>query len=208
MAKTESNIDWSVLKLSLIMFAIIVVISGSMLTASYYFNANMEKEYKQNKNQFQSISRRYLDIDQEEQLLLDYYPKFVKLYNEGLIGREKRLNWIEALRKSGEKVDIPKLSYSIESQAEFIPGYTIDYSGYKLYTSRMELMLGMLHEGDIFNLLNELNSNAKGMYTVNECSFRKSGSGIEFRKDYINVDTVCTLQWITINLPDSDLEIL
>ena len=149
--KKEGDIDWSVLRLSMIMFSLCIVLSGSMLAGSYYFRINMEKDYKQHKSQFQSISRRYLDIDQEEQLLLDYYPKFVKLYNEGIIGRERRLNWIEALRLSGEMVDIPRLTYAIESQQEYVPAFSVNYNGFKLYSSRMELeAIKQVGEGDVY----------------------------------------------------------
>ncbi|MEM7026667.1 MAG: hypothetical protein AAF410_00395 [Pseudomonadota bacterium] len=207
--KKESDIDWKVLKLSLIMLCICVIISGSLVGASYYFSNQMEKEFTKNKQQFQSISRRYLDIDQEEQLLLDYYPRFVKLYNKGIIGKEKRLNWIEALRQSGESVNIPSLRYSIESQSEFSPTYPVDYSGFKLYSSEMQLVLGLLHEGDLFNLLSELSVNAKGLFTVDECIIRRSSDELKFEKDMVNVNTICTMQWITINLPDGqNIEIL
>lgn len=205
----QSDVDWSVLRTPLIILFICILLCSSMIAGSFYFNAAMEKDYKLKKSQYQTISRRYLDIDQEEKLLLDYYPRFVQLYNGGIIGRERRLDWIEALRQSGEIVDIPKLSYAIESQSEYIPSYSINYNGFKLYSSRMELKLGLLHEGDIFNLLNELNNNAKGFYTVSQCSFKRKQDKIVFVKDRVNIDSACTLQWITINLPDGkDIEIL
>ena len=207
--KKPSDIDWGVLRGPLILLFISLLVGGAMAGGSYYFSTEMEKQYNAQKSQFQSISRRYLDIDQEEKLLLDYYPRFVKLYNQGVIGRERRLDWIEALRQSGETVDVPKLSYAIESQNEFVPAYTVNYGGYKLYSTRMELQLGLLHEGDMFSLLSQLNNSAKGMYTVSQCSFKRKGNQIRFEKDFVNIDTACTLQWITINLPDGqDLELL
>ena len=209
MAEKKSDIDWSILKLSIIVFCICILLVSGLVASAYYFNVTMEKEYNRNKSMFQSISRRYLDIDQEEQLLLDYYPRFVKLYNDGVLGRERRLNWIEALRQSGESVKIPSMTYSIESQAEFKPAYDVKHDGFRLYTSRMELMLGLFHEGDIFRLLNELNQKAKGLFTVNVCSFNKTGQSILFEKGKVNINSTCTLQWITINLPDGkDIEIL
>ena len=207
--KKESDIDWQVLKLSISMFCVCLLIAGSMIGASHYFSSEMEKQFKQNKQLFQSITTRYLDIDREEQLLLDYYPRFVSLYNDGIIGKEKRLNWIEALRQSGESINVPSLRYSIESQAEYSPSYNVDYNGFKLYSSQMQLVLGLLHEGDLFNLLTELTKNAKGFFTINECMIRSKGNEIIFEKDTVNVDTVCTMQWITINLPDGqNIEIL
>jgi hypothetical protein len=196
----KNEIDWSILKGPLIVFSICVVIAISLIGTSYYFNDNLNKEYKRNKSIFQSISRRYLDVDQEEKLLRDYYPQFVKLYNKGIIGREKRLNWIESLRQAGEKVQLPSLNYSISSQEEHIPEYSINYSGYTLYRSSMELNLGLLHEGDLFKLLNYINRAADGTYTISECTFSMNGAGVQFEKTHTNISASCLLYWISIDL--------
>jgi hypothetical protein len=196
----KSEIDWSILKGPLIIFSICLVVVISLIGTSYYFNINLNKEYKRNKNIFQSISRRYLDVDQEEKLLRDYYPKFVKLYNKGIIGREKRLNWIESLRQAGEKAQLPSLNYSISSQEEHIPEYSINYSGYTLYRSSMQLNLGLLHEGDLFKLLNYINRIADGTYTISECTFSMNGKDVQFEKTHVNVSASCLLYWISIDL--------
>jgi hypothetical protein len=200
--KNKSEIDWAILKGPVIVFCICLVLASSLIAGSYYFNSNLNKEYKRNKNIFQSISRRYLDVDQEEKLLHDYYPAFVKLYNKGVIGREKRLNWIEALRQAGEKIKLPSINYSINSQEEHIPEYDLNYSGYKLYRSSMELNLGLLHEGDLFKLLNYINETADGVYTISECAFKMNGKEIKFEKDATNLSANCLLFWITIDRDD------
>lgn len=201
METDKTQIDWSLLKGTIILFSICLVICSSLIGASYYFNANLDKELRKNKGVFQSISRRYLDVDQEEKLLLDNYPKFIELYDRGVIGREKRLNWIEALRQSGEKVDLPSLKYSIKSQETFSPGFPLNYSGYALYRSSMDLTLGLLHEGDLFSLLNHINKTAEGIYTISECSFKPMSNKIRINKDQANVAVSCLLHWITIDLP-------
>ncbi|MBL1141978.1 MAG: hypothetical protein HND53_08115 [Proteobacteria bacterium] len=196
----KSDLDWSILKGPLVVFCICLVFSSVLVGGSYYFNSDLEKEYNNNKNLFQSISRRYLDVDQEEMVLRDFYPKFVNLYNRGIIGQEKRLNWIEALRQAGEKVELPSLTYSINSQEEHIPEYNINYSGYTLYRSSMELTLGLLHEGDLFKLIEYINNTAEGIYTLTECSFNQNGKEIQYVKDNANITASCLLYWITIDL--------
>ena len=195
----ESDLDWTILKKPLVILCVCFVIASALIGSSYYFNSSLEKEYKNNKSVFQSISRRYLDVDQEEKVLRENYPEFVKLYNKGIIGQEKRLNWIESLRQAGEIINLPSLSYSIESQEEHVPEYTVNYSGYSLYRSSMELSLGLLHEGDLFKLIDYINKNADGVYTISECRFRKNGN-IQYEKDRANVTASCVLYWITIDL--------
>lgn len=196
----ESNLDWTILKTSLVIFCACFIIASALIGTSYYFKSSLEKEYKINKSVFQSISRRYLDVDQEEKVLRENYPEFIRLYNEGIIGQEKRLNWIESLRQAGETIALPSLSYSIESQEEHVPEYTVNYSGYTLYRSSMQLSLGLLHEGDLFKFIDYINKNTDGIYTIYECKFRKNSNEIFFEKDRANVSASCLLYWITIDL--------
>ncbi len=196
----KDEIDWSILKGPLIIFCTCLVLGSTLIGGSYYFNNNLNKEYKRNKALFQSISRRYLDVDQEEKLLRDYYPQFVKLYKQGVIGREKRLNWIEVLRQAGEAVKLPSLNYAISSQEEYRPGFVINYSGYALFRSSMDLNLGLLHEGDLFKLIEYINRTADGIYTISECTFKQNEKNIRFERDAANISASCKLYWITIDL--------
>ena len=200
----DNKIDWSILKGAMILFSICLVLSSSLSIWSYYFNSKLSKELKQNKVLFQSISRRYLDVDQEEKLLQEYFPQFVSLYNRGIIGREKRLNWIEALRQSGEKIKLSGLRYSINSQEEFNPEFPVNYGGYTIYRSSMELNLGLLHEGDLFTLLNYIDKKAEGSYTISECTFNKAGGQIVFEKNQTNITATCVLNWLTIDLANGN----
>jgi len=198
----QDKIDWAVLRGALITFIICLLISGVLAGTSYYFRESMQKEYTRNNALFQDISRRYLAVDQEEQLINQYFPAFVRAYNKGLIGREHRLNWIETLRQSGEKIKLPSLGYEIVSREEFIPGFQLNSGSYKLFSSEMNLRLGLLHEGDLVNLLNYLDRHAEGNYSVSECLFRRARSNIDIKSsiDKPNISATCVLQWFTINL--------
>lgn len=198
--ENKNGLDWSILKRPLIGLCVCMVIASSLIGVSYYFNSELEKEYNRNKSSFQSISRRYLDVDQEEKLLIDFYPRFVNLYNKGIIGREKRLNWIESLRQAGESVKLPSLTYSINSQEEHVPEYGINYSGYTIYRSSMKLNLGLLHEGDLFKLFDYIDNNADGIYTLSECSFSMTANEIRFDRDHSNISASCLVNWLTIDL--------
>ena len=200
----DNKVDWGILKGAMILFSICLVLGSSLMIWGYYFNSKLSKELTQSKALFQSISRRYLDVDQEEKLLQDYFPQFVSLYNRGIIGREQRLNWIEALRQTGEKIKLPGLRYSINSQETFIPEFPVNYGGYTIYRSSMELSLGLLHEGDLFALLKYIDENAEGSYTISECTFNKIGSQIVFEKNLANITAACVLNWLTIDLANGN----
>ncbi len=198
----QGDIDWAVLRGAMITLSMCVLISGALAGGSYYHRQVMQKRFDKSNALFQSISRRYLAVDQEEQLISQYYPEFVNAYNSGLIGREHRLNWIESLRLSGEKIKVPSLGYEITSQKEYTPAFNLNSGPFKLFSSEMNLRLGLLHEGDLINLLEYLDKRAEGSYSVSECEFQMSGPEIKTETDRANINATCLLNWFTINLAD------
>ena len=197
---TREDIDWSILRGALIIFLTCLTISGGLLYASFYFKNEMNNEFRRNDAMFRSISSKYFAVDEEETQIKNYYPLFVDLYNKGVIGRERRLNWIEVLRNAGDEINIPGLSYEIKSQEVHQPKFAVTLGKFKLYRSVMNLKLQLLHEGDLFRLFSALNEHALGAYNVSTCSISTLGSTITENVNKGNVDVSCELTWHTIKL--------
>ena len=160
----------------------------------------MNREYIRNNALFQNISQRYLAIDEEAKRIEKYLPEFISLYNRGVIGNEQRLNWIEVLQNTGARIKIPSLSYSISSQKDYTPPYSITLGSFKLYKSEMSLEIQLLHEGDLFSLLNALNAEARGEFNLTSCSFDKGNKDIVESANAANMRVSCELEWYTIKL--------
>ncbi|MFQ5500608.1 MAG: hypothetical protein ACE5FH_13165, partial [Candidatus Zixiibacteriota bacterium] len=103
----RNDIDWQCLRGALIALIITLVLSSGLVVSSSYFRDRMQREYARSNAQFQSISNKYLSVDEEQKLIKQFFPRFVELYNSGIIGNEQRLNWIEVLRASGEEIKLP-----------------------------------------------------------------------------------------------------
>jgi hypothetical protein len=194
-----SDIDWKILRGAIATLVISISISGTLIYLSMYFQDRMYREFTRNELRFQSISKRYLAVDEEEKLIKKYYPRFVELYKKGVIGKEQRLNWIEVLRTAGMQIQVPTLTYQIESQDTYKPGYSVTLGKFRLYSSKMTLNMRLLHEGDLFNILNELNKKANGIYSLNSCRLSKNSKIVE-SADAPNINAECDLQWFTIKL--------
>ena len=194
------DIDWSIIRGAIISLLLSIIISSSLVAGSYYFEDAMNREYLRNNAQFRSISQRHLAIDEEAKRIEKYLPKFISLYNRGVIGEEQRLNWVEVLRNAGARIKLPGLSYSINSQKDYTPPYPITLGTFKLYSSEMTLDIQMLHEGDLFSLLNALNSEARGEYNLTSCNFDKGNKEIVESPNTPNIRASCELEWYTIKL--------
>ena len=160
----------------------------------------MHKEYLTNNAQFKSISNRYFAVDEEEKQIKEYYPLFNDLYNGGVIGRERRLNWIEVLREADEDLGILGLNYDIRSQEVYKPGFKVTLGKYKLFRSIMSLNMQLLHEEDLFRLFETLDRKALGSYNVTSCSMALKGKKISDNPDVANLNVECELIWHTIKL--------
>lgn len=196
-------IDWQQMRGTFIILILAMLTSGFLIGGSLYFKGRMDLEFKRNNAVFQSNSKRYLAVDGEEKTISEYYPKFTKLYNYGEIGQERRLNWIETLRRAGVDIKLPSLSYSIESQKAFVPNFVVNMGQFRLFKSDMDLKVQLLHEGDLFNLLDELDRSAKGLYRVSRCKLNNNAEGkLTDDLDTANVTADCLLEWFTLKLAD------
>lgn len=200
----SDDIDWKLIRGSLIIFTTTLLISGGLIYGSYYFENQMQLEFRRTNSEFRSISNRYLAVDQEERLIREYLPRFVELYQGGIIGNEQRLNWIEVLREIGDEIRLPSLSYRIESQQEFVPEFELDMGRYKLYNSSMILTMQLLHEGDLFKIMDKLGQEAKGTFSIKSCSIKTTGNEISTNHMSANISAECELQWLTVRLASGD----
>lgn len=198
----RKDIDWSIIRNALIGVVLSLVISVSLVAGSFYFRDEMQKDFNMHNASFRAISQRYLAIDEEEKQIRKYYPKFIELYNQGVIGQEQRLNWIEVLRNTGSEINLPSLVYSINSQKKYTPAFKVNLGKFQLYASEMDLTLALLHEGDLFNLLERIRGEAKGIFSVNSCSFNSNGNILVDKPDATNINVNCSIFWYTIKLAD------
>ena len=200
------QIDWGVLRNALILLLISVVISGGVLSSSFYFWEKMDHIHKRERSALFGVRGQYQNIDEEEKIIQRYLPLYRDLESRGVIGQERRLDWIDTLRQASKRVELPMLRYVIDSQNIYRPEFVVPNGTFKIYSSSMRLDLGLLHEGDLETLFADLDANAVGLYTVSNCDLTRNHRKREFvkRADAINLKAECRLRWLTIKQPAAE----
>ncbi len=186
------------------MLVISLTVSGLAVGASYYFQQQRLGEFMRFDSQLHTISQRYLSIEEEEQLIKQYLPRFIALHNEGVLGGERRLRWIEVLNDAGQRLKLPGLSYEIASQQQDQPGYPLIMGQYRLFSSVMTLTMTLLHEGDLFRLFELLESTAPGLFTVSTCELNRHAGALSEDADKGTISANCELIWYSIKLANGD----
>jgi len=198
---SQSTVDWSVLRGAIGVFAVCLLVSGGLLAASVYFREEMAADFHTHQARFLDISRKYLAVDDEARIIERTYPEFVTLFESGILGQEHRLSWIETLTTAGDRIRLPEITYRINSQAVFTPDFPVMLGAFDINVSEMSLDLGLLHEGDLFELLDALDENAEGLYSVSYCEANRvaaSGGGTDTERPLISAN--CRLNWFTVDL--------
>lgn len=199
-----SELNWQVLRTPLIVLAVTLSISTVILVSSYMFRDRMQLDFDQKQREFNSISSKYLAVDEQEKLIAEYYPGFVELYNNGVVGRERRLDWIEALRQAGERLKIPSLRYEISARSGIEQPVPVNLGRYTLQATTMTLRLEMAHEADLTRLLTTLDRVAPGIYTVSKCNMRRKDRVIAISESATNVSAECELMWFNLQLASGE----
>jgi hypothetical protein len=197
--------DWAYLRGAIMLFLACAVLSGGLLTGAYDFRARMYKDNQAVHHRFHDVSQRYLSVDEEEKTFREQRPKFMALQQRGIVGPENRLNWLEVLLKAGKAIKLPQLNYQIAAQAPYTPPFALNTGAFQIYSSAMKLDLGLLHEGDFLSLLEALDKQADGLYSVSKCSFTRTEAVIQMLANRKNIGASCELQWYTINLPGTGI---
>lgn len=197
---TASKADLAILRGAVGVFAMCVLVGGMLVGASYYFREEMATEYRNHQLRFRDVSRKYLAVDDEERIIEKAYPEFVRLFESGILGHEHRLSWIEALRRADAAIGLPALDYRINSQKLYEPPFPLNLGGFDIQVSEMSLGLGLLHEGDLINVLSALDATADGLYSVSRCEALRVNEFDVQDKTRPTIKADCVLEWFTVDL--------
>jgi hypothetical protein len=197
---TASKADFAILRGALGVFAMCLLIGGVLVGASYYFREEMATQYRNHQLRFRDVSRKYLAVDDEERIIENAYPEFVRLLAGGILGAELRLSWIEALRRADAAIGLPALDYRINSQKLYEPPFAVNLGAFDIRVSEMSLGLGLLHEGDLITLFDALDTTADGLYSVSRCEAIRVNEFEATDRTRPKIKADCVLEWFTVDL--------
>lgn len=192
--------EWRILQTPLIA---LVLIAGCM--AALVFFAHQQKietaaSLRAQETQLKQARQRYQSSGQEKETIVRYLPVYRRLINEGFIGEERRIEWVDNLRTIHQENKLFGINYSIGVQESYKPVFNLNPGPMALYRSVMKLELAMLHEGDLLLLLDELRASKITPFILRSCEINER-SGAGFDKFASNLQANCELDWLTVREP-------
>ena len=192
------RIDWRALRGSIVLLAFALAMATAAAGSAIRFHDEALRGYEREKGRLETIRSRYRTIDEQKRLIETWLPAFRALQAAGVIGEEGRLAWVETLRAVAARVRLPSLRYRIEPRTAYEAGPDLDTGAYRPFSTVARLEAGLLHEGDLERLIQELANRDAGLYRVERCDVRRAGPSFVMRPDAINLAVECDLRWITL----------
>jgi hypothetical protein len=195
-----NKVDWFYLRKPLIIFFSGLAIAILLMVAGAQYEKAQQDKYEQSLSTLRTTHQLYSNIINDIDLLEQYRSQYGEYKASGLVGVERRLSWVESLESTNDVLRLPTISYSLLPQEEFErPDFKVK-RGVDIKGSVMDLRMGLLHEEDLFALIEGLRLSIKNIFTVESCTLRRTSpvaSSLDTRR--ANLNSNCSLRWVTID---------
>ena len=192
------EIDWPTIRGSMALFALALALAAAVAGGAAWFGEQQTLGYERQKARLGSIRSRHRTIDEQRRLIETWLPAFRALQETGVVGEERRLAWIEALREFAARAKLPSLRYRIERRTVYETEPSLDTTAYRPYSTVVRLEAGLLHEGDFERLIHGIESRDAGLHRIDRCHLRRAGPRFVMRPGAVNLTAECDLRWITL----------
>jgi hypothetical protein len=132
----------------------------------------------------------------EKELIARHLPDYQRLQQQGFVGEEQRINWLDALRSANHKAGLFGVNYDIGVRQAYPNAALLNPGQMRVLQSGMKLRLPLLHEEDLLNFMEALREQNAGVYLIDQCAIRRS-PGTQTTRFQPNMTAECQLSWLT-----------
>ena len=163
------------------------------------FQENLLRLLMENQASLENAKTRFIKSGEEKIIIEQNLPKYQKLFNQGAIGEEKRIEWMDALRNIHQENKLFNIKFMIGEQSSYSnPNQGIE--PFKPYHSLMQIEWALLHEGDLLVLLDAMKQKSLAPFVVRQCEITRQNNNIN-NSITANLQAKCELDWVTVHEP-------
>jgi hypothetical protein len=194
--------EFALIRLAVATFAGSIGVGVAAVFASTWYLHDATEAQRLAQQSRDAAYQRFAQVESEKQDIRTFQPQFIELRSKGLIGEENRLNWVDQIREIQEQRKLAPLSYEIEPQQPVRADGRMPLGGYALRGSRMSLHMDLLHEGDLFNFLDDLRQ--RSYFAAQDCTLKRTG-GAQNVPNAPQLAADCKLNWLTL-VPEASVK--
>lgn len=189
--------DWKKLAAPLLAAIVLLAAGGALIWhARSVLQAEAQKlaAARTERNQARERLSKIAEEEREVKANIEVYRQLRDL---GILGDEKRLEWVDAMARIRATRELLDLRYSVERQrlSHSIAGKPANVD---FYSSTMKVDLALLHEGDLLGFLADLRASGNAYYSVQKCAITRTGQAAAGANLLPRLRASCAIDLITI----------
>lgn len=182
---------------ALFVFLLVLMTGASALWNADRHLSQLDRDKKLAENRLNEVVAKLTQVTTERENITRFSPQYQDLLARGIVGEERRLDWVESIERIREQQQIFSMRYVISPQKNFASAPNLTAQNFELKASDMALELNLLHEGKLFGFLDDLRREAVGFYLVDHCKVERVAPTVEMRYAP-QLKAECVLNWLTL----------
>lgn len=188
------------LRIPIILLGLALMLATALVWITETNKLQTQNRLKDQRNVLLQAEQRYQTSGQEKDTIIKYLPEYQHLIDIGFIGQEKRLEWVDSLRRIHKDNKLFNIDYSINPQEVYITTLISNLGTFVLNRSVMKIEMNMLHEGDLLTLIENLIADQASPFIVRDCELTRTGAP-KLNTFAPNMLSKCEIDWLTLREP-------
>lgn len=192
--------DWLMLRFPLVALGAVVVLV--LLLAGY--TGTLKDAAWQNlqiqQNQLDQARNRFQTSGSEKDMIVRYLPLYLGLIQQGFVGDERRIEWIDDLRIINQQYKLFGINYSIGAQEAKGAPINMAAGPFGLHRSVMKIEVPLLHEYDLLTIVDALATRRRAPFLLRDCTVSRLQE-VSRHQFQPNLSASCEIEWLTITEP-------
>lgn len=195
-----SQEDWKSIQPALLILLVILLCAFLLLAYEQNQKQISSSALERQQQALTQASNRFIRSGEERVSIKLNLPKYQALLNQGAVGEERRIEWVDALRSIHKDNKLFSIKFAIGPQSIYQPISAKNIEPFKAYHSQMKIELMLLHENDLLTLFDELKQRNLIPFLIRQCEMTRQNANIG-NSLTANILAKCDLDWITVHEP-------
>jgi hypothetical protein len=158
----------------------LVAVGVAALLGSQEWLAKARAERQSLRSERAGVQAKLTRATEEEREIQEKVVTYNQLVQRGIIGEERRLDWVDAISAIKARRKLFDVKYSVEPQRALELASVKSAGDVQFLASRMRLELPLLHEGDLSTFLSDLERSLQSHVLLRSCVIvRTEGASAE-----------------------------
>lgn len=178
-----------------------LLLGAGGVASAYLYWQNALREHKAATSQQKETRRRLAQASSEEIELKEKISRYLALKQQGIIGAERRLDWVEQIAGIRRELKLPDLAYDLSAQHPvervLLPAGA-QAGGHRFVTSTLHFTTSLLHEGDLTGILAQMQQKLAAQVSTRDCRLSRRDDDARSASVAYTLRAECTVELVTV----------